>query len=342
MRKILPFVLATLTNHPRYLPEIVWSDKSWTHNVFRVYELIFFRRVGIRKEATYSNDGYVKIYTFEALCAYMETQVRSFKLPKFKMVWVPVLQPVYAGFGMEISSGPRYVLAIARDVTASQATNQSTFPYTYSHTVTGSSPLIIVAPAFSGNSVTDATCTAVSYNSVAATQATQNTFDTGSSNVVGGSLWIKGSCSTGANNVSVSGGTAFISASKCGSTSYSGCQSSSVADAANNTTGNTSGAKTVSVTVVGTGCWIYNMASNAAAGVTLTATQSQRFNNAASSPANGGEDTNGTVSAGANSTGWTVGGTGLIWVICAASFAPDVSPPATVQPLQSLLMLGVG
>lgn len=88
--------MATIKGKPRYIPEIIWSDKSWTHNFFRFLELIFGREYGIRAE---NNTNFIlkngklitriEIYTFEALCAFIETEIRNFFLYKifpFKIV----------------------------------------------------------------------------------------------------------------------------------------------------------------------------------------------------------------------------------------------------------------
>src|SRR5690349_16076088 len=62
-RYILPAILAILTNHPRYLPKIEWANDSCVHNIFRLYELIFWRRVGIRAElSSYLKDGRTSYY----------------------------------------------------------------------------------------------------------------------------------------------------------------------------------------------------------------------------------------------------------------------------------------
>lgn len=85
--KILATILATLTQHPRYKvvagADFQWAKNSWSYNAFRVYELVFWRREGIRKEASVSSDGSVTCYTWEARVAFTEAKIRTYSLRAF-------------------------------------------------------------------------------------------------------------------------------------------------------------------------------------------------------------------------------------------------------------------
>ncbi|MDE2020949.1 MAG: hypothetical protein KGJ13_11485, partial [Patescibacteria group bacterium] len=77
-RWIIPTIFTWITNHPRELVTPEWSKKSWTHNVFRAYELIFGRRAGIRAEiSSFFHKGTFRqvSHTFEGQCALIETWV---------------------------------------------------------------------------------------------------------------------------------------------------------------------------------------------------------------------------------------------------------------------------
>src|SRR5579872_3571373 len=101
----LPALAVLLTGKDRHLPEIVWSDNSWVHNIFRVFEMIFWRRDGIRAESSVAvADGkvFIKLFTFEAACAHFEALVRNaFKVPWLD-VKVEVLQLAIADQGLQI------------------------------------------------------------------------------------------------------------------------------------------------------------------------------------------------------------------------------------------------
>jgi hypothetical protein len=76
MDRILPNILATFTGK-RYKPTIEFVSGNWTHNLFRLYELIFWRRVGIRCEVTADSDGNYTFHTIEARVAHFEGFVRK-------------------------------------------------------------------------------------------------------------------------------------------------------------------------------------------------------------------------------------------------------------------------
>lgn len=333
----------------RYKPEIEWSNNSWTHNIFRVYEIIFWRKIGIRPESSvrlekdYKDNEYenYELYTFEAYCAYFETWLRNLfnrrwsviKLHGFQLATNP-----YSSIGLKL---PMANFAIALDV-ATSSTAGTASPKTWSHTVTGSSPLIaICVGAISGAS--PPASTAASYSAAAATKAQSNQ-KTGSSFNEESSIWFKGSAATGANTVSVSW-TFTINQGIAGvSISYSGAQSGDAADAVNGLTGTATGAQSFNVTTVADNCWVVAigvMAANISS--TLTATQTTRGSVApVANCLMRAEDTNAAKTpAGVQAMGFTVGGTAVdSWAMSGASFAPAASPGAVVS-VSTALMMGV-
>lgn len=149
MNRILPYILATITRRNRYKVDIQWSEHSYIYNLFRIYELIFWRREGIRPEMSacvYEDDHGVSktLYSFhswEAVCVHLEQTVRSFfKIPKFKFVKIYI--PQFAPIGVPFSKTP-YLFAIAFDV-SDISTESSNLGQSWVHTITGSNPILTV------------------------------------------------------------------------------------------------------------------------------------------------------------------------------------------------------
>src|SRR5205085_12355012 len=93
LRYLLLKIMAVVTGAPRYVTDVEWSSKSWTHNVFRLYELSFGRRWGIRPELTSAlgidekgrETVTYQFHSFEAIVAHIEARIRGL---------VPVTIPV--------------------------------------------------------------------------------------------------------------------------------------------------------------------------------------------------------------------------------------------------------
>lgn len=189
-------VLALATGVKRYRPEIEWSGRSWTHNVFRVYELLFWRRRGVRPEvmsdlATGQQWG----ISFEGKCAVFESKLRSI-LRELASIRLAVHEARIAGTPFAI---PHYSFAITPDATSDGGAAAAS-PDLFNHTNTGSD-LCLVITALSAGVFTD-NSNAVTYNSVAATKrSTQN--DTGSTIGAGLAIWTLQNPATGSNQVSV-------------------------------------------------------------------------------------------------------------------------------------------
>lgn len=163
MRLFLATIMATITQHPRYLPKIEWSNKSWTHNVFRVWELLFGRRVGVRVEmstATFYKDGkWTRLYSFhttEAAIAHFESVIRNgFEKLIPDRVYFPQLA---SSGGVPVPSHFGILMAVAYDAVSSSAATSTTL--TTTHTCTGSDRYLTA-----GGSGRE-TISAASYNSV--------------------------------------------------------------------------------------------------------------------------------------------------------------------------------
>lgn len=130
-----------------------WSSQSWTHNIFRVYELLFWRRMngkGTQRaqiSCEWKNDatGFhieYRAHTWEGSCSLVEQYVRlalaQWKFVPFR-VTVPMLQ---TNTGFPIFASP-YLFAIAYDVDTGSAVGSATTPVTWSHTITGSNTYLV-------------------------------------------------------------------------------------------------------------------------------------------------------------------------------------------------------
>lgn len=164
--------MAVLTRHDRQIVQVgidfEWSSDLWTHNVFRLYELVFGRRYGIRKEVSSAIDKegrqWQMAHTWEAACALTEVSIREafrFRLPV--MVWIPLMQTPQ---GIPVLAFP-YLLAIAADATSDSGVGVTTNPLTWTHVVTGSNPYVFAAARNASNP--PRAITAFAYNSVSGT-----------------------------------------------------------------------------------------------------------------------------------------------------------------------------
>lgn len=213
MRKILPKILAVLTGKDRYLPNIEWSSSSWTHNLFRFHELIFWRQYGIRREAetvSLIHEGRQiivrRFYTAEAILSFAESVVRDFLNGiHIEFVRVPELQFVGAKVIDKPFKMPIYTLAIAFDAHTGQQVVEPASSLTFSHTCTGSNRLLAVGVLNqAGPPGTGFRISGVTYAASAMTIV-----NSGGYNISGSGEWIalyyKTAPSTGANNVVVTG-----------------------------------------------------------------------------------------------------------------------------------------
>ena len=185
--------------------------------------------------------------------------------------------------------------AIALDTAPSTLQNCSgCSSLTYSHTVTGSNPLIVVG------ALTDVSVTSVTYNGAAMTITPESPVQAGSESLRS-RLYYKFAPSTGANNVVISlGGTTTVYSH---SASYTGVASSATLD--NHASSLTSSATTASLTiqVCTANSWIVGMWRNdAAGGPTAGANTTMRATDSAGPLG----DTNGAQSTGNQSITATI------------------------------------
>lgn len=326
---ILAKILCEITGAPRYKPTIRWARNSWTVNAFRVYELLFWRRVGIRRESLMTKDefGNVKYtcYSWEAKIAFAEWRLReALKTLKWQPIRITVPVLVTPG-GFRYFASP-YVFAIAFDNVVIKTLGAS--PNTQAFTVTGSDPYLVGA-AWVGSV---GYSTAYSYNSVAATKEADVVGSVGASYYH--SMWYLLNPATGSNTISVSAPSSVALAA----TSYSGVAGGREAGSTN--TNLNSSTISTSTTVVASNCWLVSSAScdgNPTGGGTNNTQRTSALGNWFMG------DSNATVGTGAQ-TATTACATGagnynsMITISISPTAGGGGGAPAAVQP--TLLLLG--
>lgn len=298
MRNFLMDIMTLLTQHPRYHPEDVeldhrlhWSNKLWISNIFRAYEWLFGRGVGIRVESS-SGASIVKgklivthhVYTLEAFLSYIESIIR-FNIQIFFNSWISLItlqfeqvdyRPVIVSLGIlgfifnfEMSSRflPLIGLPIAFDNHSSGDTGSGASSLTYSETISGSNLILWVGSELyqAGPDTTGDKVTGITYNSVSLTQVQKSLMAGGTYNRYA-YLYMLVAPSTGSNNVviSCSDSTNRILGY---STSYSGAAQTGQPDASTtNTVGGTGQSSlATSLTTVKDKCWMVSTALAASA-----------------------------------------------------------------------------
>lgn len=304
MRYLLHYLAYFLTRQPRQVVragvDFEWSNKSWTHNVFRVFELVFGRRAGIRCEAWSWKDSkgkeYHVAYTFEATCALIETAVRKwFAERQTFRISVPTVE--LAG-GVRFPASP-YLFAIATDAFSGIANSASV-----SHTCTGSNLVLV---SFVTGDVAD-NLTGYTYAGTNMVQAgkKQETAD----------RWfysyVLATPATGANNITDTG----LTYRSKGGLSYSGCSQTGQPDSHNEL--NNQGPSTTftaTTTVVASNCWIVGFDYGGSANADGTGV---RRGSTIDGLQNG--DSNGTVGTGVQS--FTLGQPSNVYGMLAVSIKP--------------------
>ncbi len=241
---LLGYLLEWITGHPRNRVIAKFTTKSWTHNVFRLYELLFGCRHGIKAEMTAmrSEDGewYYFPHSFEAHFALLEQYIREY-FASWKVIPVRIYIPVLASpNGMPIPASP-YLFAIAFD-NAANPVNQST-----SFTCTGSN--LFFSMGIGGNS--SSALSTVKYNNVSLTQQVARTMPGFDDHYWYYSLT---GPSTGSNTaaITLSAGNANMNTLM----SHSGVSQSGQPEATGSATQNGSGNWAVSVTTATANAWV--------------------------------------------------------------------------------------
>lgn len=317
MKTLLPKLMVKITGKARYLPVIKWSDKSLVHNFFRLYELIFWRRVGIRAEMTTVYDNgklYRYFHSVESVFAHVETLIReAFKLRfRFPYHLVVFRYTIPVGFG--IIESP-YLFAIAHDADVPDVTNgfSGTSTRTWTHTNTGSDLLLVGVYSIWQDVAGTGTITANTYNSVTLVKT-----DGLAQASMRSEQWYLKAPASGGNTFSVTL-TGNHDAKKYASSSYTGCDQSSPADAHNTATGS-SGDPTVSVT---TGVSDALVVANLSRFSTTAATSDRTsiFNSATGSILGAGAYEITSGAAGSKSNTYT-GSAAQDWSMTIASYKP--------------------
>ncbi len=330
MDRFLPKILAILTSQSREKVAVTWSDTSWTYNVFRLYELIFWRRAGIRIEQVSDSEGNQYSFTFENYLATFEGAVRAYfrRGLGFKIVLIPQMQLV--GFQQQFGLSP-YRFAIVPDSSEFQTASGTSI--TYNHTCTGSNLILLTAVQLNtGLGLDDVS--GVTYNSVAETQIDKL-------NVSSDFTYLFNLVAPATNTNSVVVSLTATVGGQSISASYSGAKQSGQPDS-HNTNSVTAGSAvnlTTSTSVVAANCWLVCFGRWDQGGI--GAGTGAFFRQVASNTGAGFFDSNTTVGTGSQSmqiTGAALGA-GTSGSMLLASISPSVAG-AVVTP--KLTLLGVG
>ncbi len=336
---LLPQILAEITRKPRQRVvegvDFEWSDKSLTHNFFRLLEVIFWRQSGIRPEFSSFVDergkSYVYVHSFESAVAYTETYVRSF-LGSFKLVPIEIYIPqlIPAGFPVRVTTP--YLFAIAYDNSATTSFGAS--PRTVSLTCTGSNLILGMHSATLND-----TSTAPTYNSVSSTTASIASTFIGS-----GRLGVRGyylvNPATGANTASFGTSAGSIQGFVA---SYSGANQTGQPDSTGSTSTGAVTPITLSVTTTADQCWVSMCEIDSGAGSSPSHTAGSNVNAIRVSDvtisgciADGGPSATGATSYDINLNGSV---TPVLSCVIGIAFAPA---PGTATVTPTLLLMGVG
>ncbi len=242
LRSILPNALAFLTGKPRYLPTLEWSGTSVTHNLFRAYEWLFWRKEGIRAETSYYQDSkgnsYHWAHTFEGAAALTEAWIRARAPKPFKVVFPQMATTT--GFPMAPSP---FLFAIAFDAAAGVQVNTSS---TLAATTSGSDRLGI---GFVLGDIAGDNLSSLTYNAVGMTNAVKLQYPTDR----WAYMYYLPAPATGTNNMVQTG----LTYRELGFINYTGCSQTGQPDSTNSSfnAGSTTTC-TITTTVVAANCWI--------------------------------------------------------------------------------------
>lgn len=313
MSDVLPTILATFTG-PRYQVvlgrDFEWSENSWTNNIFRAYEVLFGRRIGIKAEASAIYDGelwYHYAHSWEASFSLIEKFIRGvFEIRFPYRIYIPILMTPQ---GIPVPTSP-YLFAIAFDTSANitSSSNIST-----SYTVTGSNPFIICTG--DASQVGTPWPTNCSYNGVNLTRD-YNSMTLFQPNQWDAFYYLAGPA-TGSNTFALNW-TGTASANMVALGSYSGVSQAGTLDSSAN--GFSASATTINATttVVAANSWLISEISNNGGNVTIGGGSSVTRQHAFAQYYG---DSNGAVGTGSQTITWTFSGA-TQWNWYVASIAP--------------------
>lgn len=308
-----------------------WARNSYTYNAFRIFELIFWRRAGIRHETTVKKiDGitFTFAHSWESLLAISEQKLRE----TFSFHWKPIriyIPMLLTPQGIPIPTSP-YLFAIAFDNSAQNSgaiTNIST-PYT----VTGSNPFLVLA-GMANKLGGDSWPTNATYAGVNMTKL-ESALTTCNSNQWNAFYYLFAPA-TGSNTIALTWvGTPVVE--NVFWSSYSGTHQSALDSSA--TLGSVAGTATsfnATTNVVATNCWLITNTDNDQTAPTITGGTARQ-----TIGSNQISDSNTTVGTGSQSIGfsWTPAAHWYYQVI-------SISPPAsavTTTVISTLLFMGTG
>lgn len=342
MKNPLPKIIATLTRHPRYVPIIEWSHGQLiTHDVFRLYELVFGRRFGIRAESSVEQvlvngrtvDKY-SFYTVEAFLVFWECEIRKYlKSFKFGFEFVELPKFQLAGLagqrdGMRI---PIFVFSISN--TATENTGFTSSGLTCSRNIsTSGSDRAVIGAVWTWNAAQ--TYTKTTYAGVDMTELGSRAGDFGNIRLVGCH-----NATTGSNAMisNTSGNMQHFTTAAA----YSGVASGSAAAAFPDlSTNGTVNAVTVTATMTTsvTDSWVFLHARTPSRATTAGANTFGRTSNTTSADSVRIFDSNAARASGSNSLvyNWT-GSANTYWVM--NSMAP-AGAGGVITPLW--MLMGVG
>lgn len=263
LSSIIPNIIASVTGHPREIVTPEWVSGSWTHNIFRLFELVVGRRAGIRAEittilSTEENGRRVEshsFHTFEAVVAFCESYLRHQlrRLMRFEeslgrvRVFIPKLQSA-AGFPVPTSP---FLFAIAFDAVSVTSGYSQSSGATLAHTTSGSNRALVVTLHGGGATPgTQFTSQAATYNSVSMTK--QYTVTAGNRQT---NQFTLGAPATGSNNVAVTwsgGGTE----ARIFAVSYTGVDQTTPCEAQNSSSISSGTSAAISVTTLTNNAWL--------------------------------------------------------------------------------------
>lgn len=318
----------------RYRPKLQFNN-LWTYNLFRIWEQIFGRRVGIRAEASKDFEtGTVYCYTLEATIVNLEVMLRNmFSVPKFSIVKVPILQ--FASIGNTTKQPLGYRFAIALDTSGTLATLGPGTSVTNAYTVTGSNPAICVA--WNGENQASKSLTTITY--AGTTMNNPGGSELNFTNPSAGfDRWRRITyllgCATGGNNIVVNYGASFPVYNGYAS-SYSGVDSAG--SVGTSTAGSASASSlTVTVSVPTANSWLVGYAASDANNVAAGTGATARGDTDGTTPRHL-YDSNGAVGSGNQSMTATQTATGFSWM--AVSIPPAGGGTVATN---FLSLLGVG
>lgn len=279
--KLLPYILATLTQHDRQIVEegidFNWSANSITYNLFRFYEVIFGRKIGIRFEGMSTirkGKEYHVFGTWENLFVYAEYLIREAFSFNFGFKLIPITQ--LAGIPQAMQSP--FMFAIALDAGSISSTTASSV----SLTVTGSNNYLFASGGYSNG----AGAISATYNSVAMTSSATQLW-IGVSNPMNG-MYLVGPA-TGTHTLAITSGSVA-----CMGINYSGCKQ--VVPDAYTTTANTGASITITINTSTANCWMIMYATSANGNLAAGTGATTRI--ADVGVAGGLLDSNGTITTG--------------------------------------------